>query len=115
VDQPSQQQLRVAANQLPLPFGELNPTLVLPAASVLGEEAWPGFRVRRYLDICVLGGPGEAASSHLSVNRVVWHDVADRGGALIHDAGIAKVENDAEPVDLAPMRRDAAVPEVQPK
>jgi hypothetical protein len=102
-------------DQLALPSDELDAAMVLSAASMLGEEAWPRFRVRRHLDTCVVVACAETASSHLPVDRVIWHDRPNCRCTFVHDVGIPQIEYYAEPIDVSRVGGDAAVAEVEPE
>lgn len=113
VDEAAQKRLGVALEEVPLPVHEDDGPLVLASRSVLRKQARPTSRVRRELDVRVLGAVREATGACPAADLVVRTKRSDRRLAGVDDARVAGVEPDAEPEDAARVGGDAAIPEVE--
>src|SRR3954469_25854286 len=106
MDQAAQKELRASPDNLDLPVRQLDLTLVLLARSVLREEARPTLRVSVDLHAVVRLRP---------LAGRIPKDILDRSRGLVDDPRVGDVEHDAQLEDVAPMHREATIPEVQPE
>src|SRR5215212_8556377 len=113
VDEAAKQRLGVALQELARPVDEPDQTLVLAAAAVLREKTRPRARVRGYLAVRSRRAVRESTGASYPAHLVAGDELRDRSGTLVGDAGVPRVQEEAQPVDAARVRGNAAVAEIE--
>jgi hypothetical protein len=109
----AEEELGMTGDQLLLPLGELDPSMMLATRTVLRKQARPGLGVGRHLDEGEIRAPGDVAPPLQPMHSSARVDYPNRRFARVDDARIPEIEIHSEPVNRARMLSDAAVAQVQ--